>query len=149
MQNFRLDSGNCVLNYTPTTGDAIIFDSQMSCSYRLGLIVSRGDGAAVRFAQRLQDPIASRSGGVHGVRVTEFDVEGVPWEVVRDLVGAFAAVFVEEHWPTATSPSRPRQRFCTRASVPRAPSRRPPRRAGAQRRPGFAGRKSLPGRGPS
>ncbi|HSZ56400.1 MAG TPA: hypothetical protein VK797_12105 [Tepidisphaeraceae bacterium] len=48
MQNFRLDSGNCVLNYTPSTGDAVVFDSQMSCCYRFGLIVTRGDGAAVR-----------------------------------------------------------------------------------------------------
>jgi hypothetical protein len=29
MQNFRLDSGHCVLNYTPNTGDAVVFDSQM------------------------------------------------------------------------------------------------------------------------
>ncbi len=34
MQNFRLDSGHCVLNYTPRTGDAVVFDSQMSCFYR-------------------------------------------------------------------------------------------------------------------
>ncbi len=48
MQNFRLDSGHCVLNYTPSTGDAVVFDSQMSCRYRLGLIVSQSDGAVVR-----------------------------------------------------------------------------------------------------
>jgi hypothetical protein len=48
MQNFRLDSGHCVLNYTPTTGDAVVFDSQMSCAYRLGIIVSQSDGAVVR-----------------------------------------------------------------------------------------------------
>lgn len=48
MQDFRLDSGHCVINYTPTTGDAVVFDSQMSCSYRMGLIVSMSDGAVVR-----------------------------------------------------------------------------------------------------
>lgn len=49
MQNFRLDSGHCVLNYTPTTGDAVVFDSQMSCAYRFGIVVSHSDGAVVRF----------------------------------------------------------------------------------------------------
>jgi hypothetical protein len=48
MQDFRFDSGHCVLNYTPKTGDAVVFDSQMSCLYRLGLIVSQSDGAVVR-----------------------------------------------------------------------------------------------------
>ena len=48
MQDFRLDSGHCVLNYTPRTGDAVVFDSQMSCFYRFGLIVSNSAGAVVR-----------------------------------------------------------------------------------------------------
>lgn len=48
MQNFRLDSGHCVLNYTRTSGDAVVFDSQMSCAYRFGIIVSLSDGAVVR-----------------------------------------------------------------------------------------------------
>ena len=56
MQNFRLDSGNCVLNYTPTPGDAVVFDSQMSCSYRFGLIVSRSDGAVVRLRPTTAGP---------------------------------------------------------------------------------------------
>ncbi|MCA9231769.1 MAG: hypothetical protein KDA57_14055 [Planctomycetales bacterium] len=56
MQNFRLDSGHCVLNYTPTNGDAVVFDSQMSCSYRLGLIVSSSDGATVRMKPTTAGP---------------------------------------------------------------------------------------------
>ena len=56
MQNFRLDSGNCVLNYTPATGDAVVFDSQMSCAYRFGLIVTRGDGAAIRLRPTTAGP---------------------------------------------------------------------------------------------
>lgn len=56
MQNFRLDSGHCVLNYTPKTGDAVVFDSQMSCAYRLGLIVSMSDGAVVRMKPQTAGP---------------------------------------------------------------------------------------------
>jgi hypothetical protein len=56
MQNFRLDSGHCVLNYTPSRGDAVVFDSQMSCSYRLGLIVSASDGAVVRMKPTTAGP---------------------------------------------------------------------------------------------
>jgi hypothetical protein len=56
MQNFRLDSGHCVLNYTQTTGDAVVFDSQMSCAYRLGLIVSLADGAVVRLKPTTAGP---------------------------------------------------------------------------------------------
>ena len=56
MQNFRLDSGHCVLNYTPKTGDAVVFDSQMSCAYRFGLIVSMADGAVVRMQPSTAGP---------------------------------------------------------------------------------------------
>ena len=56
MQNFRLDSGHCVLNYTPKTGDAVVIDSQMSCAYRFGLIVSHSDGAVVRLKPATEGP---------------------------------------------------------------------------------------------
>ena len=56
MQDFRLDSGHCVLNYTPKTGDAVVIDSQMSCAYRFGLIVSASDGAVVRMQPRTLGP---------------------------------------------------------------------------------------------
>jgi hypothetical protein len=56
MQNFRLDSGHCVLNYTQRAGDAIVFDSQMSCAYRLGLVVSLSDGAVVRLKPTTAGP---------------------------------------------------------------------------------------------
>jgi len=56
MQNFRLDSGHCVLNYTPRTGDAVVFDSQMSCCYRFGLIVSNSAGAVVRMKPTTPGP---------------------------------------------------------------------------------------------
>jgi len=56
MQNFRLDSGHCVINYTPKTGDAVVFDSQMSCAYRFGLIVSNSDGAVVRMKPTTAGP---------------------------------------------------------------------------------------------
>jgi hypothetical protein len=56
MQNFRLDSGHCVLNYTPKTGEAVVFDSQMSCSYRFGLIVSNSSGAVVRMTPTTPGP---------------------------------------------------------------------------------------------
>ena len=56
MQNFRLDSGHCVLNYVGQHGDAVVFDSQMSCAYRLGLIVSMSDGAVVRLQPKTEGP---------------------------------------------------------------------------------------------
>lgn len=56
MQNFRLDSGHCVLNYTPKSGDAVVFDSQMSCAYRFGLIVSQSDGAVARLKPSAAGP---------------------------------------------------------------------------------------------
>lgn len=56
MQDFRLDSGHCVINYTPKTGDAVVFDSQMSCAYRFGLIVSNSDGAVVRLKPTTAGP---------------------------------------------------------------------------------------------
>ena len=56
MQNFRLDSGHCVLNYTQKTGDAVVFDSQMSCFYRFGLIVSASEGATVRMKPTTAGP---------------------------------------------------------------------------------------------
>jgi len=56
MQNFRLDSGHCVLNYTPKSGDAVVIDSQMSCAYRFGLIVSQSDGAVVRMKPTTAGP---------------------------------------------------------------------------------------------
>ena len=56
MQNARVDCGHAVINYTPKTGDAIVFDSQMSCYYRFGLIVSQSDGAVVRIAPSTAGP---------------------------------------------------------------------------------------------
>lgn len=56
MQNFRFDSGHGVLNYVKPTGDAVVFDSQMSCSYRFGLIVSLSDGAVVRLKPTAAGP---------------------------------------------------------------------------------------------
>lgn len=48
MQDFRLDGGHYVINYNPKKGDAVVIDSQMSCAYRFGLVVSQSDGAVVR-----------------------------------------------------------------------------------------------------
>lgn len=48
MQDFRLDGGHYVINYNPKKGDAVVIDSQMSCAYRFGLIVSQSDGTVVR-----------------------------------------------------------------------------------------------------
>ena len=56
MQNFRCDSGNCVIHYSPTSGDAVVIDSQMSCSYRFGLIVSMSSGATVRLKPTTSGP---------------------------------------------------------------------------------------------
>ena len=56
MQDFRMDSGHAVLQYTPKTGDAIEIDSQMSCSYRFGLVASNSNGAVVRLAPKTAGP---------------------------------------------------------------------------------------------
>ena len=56
MQDFHCDSGHCVIQYEPKTGDAITIDSQMSCYYRFGLIVSNADGAVLRLAPTTKGP---------------------------------------------------------------------------------------------
>ncbi|MEZ6072326.1 MAG: hypothetical protein R3C10_19220 [Pirellulales bacterium] len=56
MQDFRLESGHCVIHYAARTGDAVVVDSQMSCAYRFGLIVSVSDGAVVRLAPTTAGP---------------------------------------------------------------------------------------------
>jgi hypothetical protein len=56
MQNFRCDSGNCVIHYAPHEGDAVVIDSQMSCTYRFGLIVSMSPGATVRLKPTTAGP---------------------------------------------------------------------------------------------
>lgn len=47
-QDFRLDGGHYILNYSHPTGDAVVIDSQMNCSYKFGLIVAGTSGAGVR-----------------------------------------------------------------------------------------------------
>ena len=56
MQDFRLDGGHYVIQYTPKSGDAVVIDSQMSCAYRFGLIVSNADGAVVRLKPATAGP---------------------------------------------------------------------------------------------
>jgi hypothetical protein len=46
-QDFRLDGGNYVLNYEKKTGVALHIDSQMSCKYKFGLIVSESKDPVV------------------------------------------------------------------------------------------------------
>jgi hypothetical protein len=46
-QDFRLDGGNYVLNYEKKTGTALHIDSQMSCKYKFGLIVSESKDPVV------------------------------------------------------------------------------------------------------
>jgi len=48
MQDFRLDGGEYVIQYTPTQGDAIVMDSQMSCHYKFGILASNADAAVLR-----------------------------------------------------------------------------------------------------
>ncbi|MBY0589498.1 hypothetical protein K2X85_20170 [bacterium] len=56
MQDFRLDGGHYVINYNPPKGDAVVIDSQMSCSYRFGLIVSQSEGTVVRIRPASMGP---------------------------------------------------------------------------------------------
>ncbi|MDA4113189.1 MAG: hypothetical protein OK474_04000 [Thaumarchaeota archaeon] len=46
-QDFRMDSGNYVMNYERKTGPAVHIDSQMSCKYKFGLIVSESKDPVV------------------------------------------------------------------------------------------------------
>jgi hypothetical protein len=55
-QDFRLDGGEYVIQYTPATGDAVVFDSLMSCRIKLGLIVAQTDGAVIRFKPETRGP---------------------------------------------------------------------------------------------
>jgi len=56
MQDFRLDSGHCVIHFANPRGDAVVFDSQMSSSYHFGLIVSVSNGAVVRLKPATAGP---------------------------------------------------------------------------------------------
>ncbi len=55
-QDFRLDGGEYVIQYTPTSGDAVVFDSLMSCRIKLGLVVAQTDGAVIRFKPETKGP---------------------------------------------------------------------------------------------
>jgi hypothetical protein len=60
MQDFRCDAGHCVIQYVAPRGDAVVFDSQMSCYYRFGLMVSNSDGAVVRLRPQTAGPDRSK-----------------------------------------------------------------------------------------
>lgn len=48
MQDFRMDAGHCVIAYKGQPGgSAMVFDSQMSCYYRFGLICGDANGPTV------------------------------------------------------------------------------------------------------
>jgi hypothetical protein len=55
-QDMKVDGGNYLLQYLPTTGDAVVIDSQMNCRYKFGLIVTEADGAAVRIQPHTPGP---------------------------------------------------------------------------------------------
>jgi hypothetical protein len=56
MQDYRLESGHAVIHHAARSGDAVVFDSQMSCAYRFGLIVSVSNGAVVRLRPTTAGP---------------------------------------------------------------------------------------------
>ncbi len=55
-QDFRLDGGEYVIQYVPQTGDAVVFDSLMSCRIKLGLIVAQTDGAVIHLKPETKGP---------------------------------------------------------------------------------------------
>lgn len=55
MQDFRLDGGQAVIQNN-SGGDGIVFDSQMSCWYKFGLVVSASEGVAVRLRPEASGP---------------------------------------------------------------------------------------------
>jgi len=55
MQDFKLDGGNAVIQFNGE-GDAIVFDSQMSSWFKLGLVVSASSGAVVRLKPETTGP---------------------------------------------------------------------------------------------
>lgn len=55
MQDFRLDGGQAVIQNN-SGRDGIVFDSQMSCWFKLGLVVSASDGVAVRLRPETKGP---------------------------------------------------------------------------------------------
>jgi hypothetical protein len=72
MQNFRVDGGHYVINYNPREGDAVVIDSQMSCAYRFGLIVSNSSGAVVRMK-----PTSAGPDGFRVITSTEFTINAL------------------------------------------------------------------------
>ena len=55
-QDFRMDGGNYIMNFSKKTGDAVVIDSQMNCHYKFGLIVSSSSGVGVRIAPQTPGP---------------------------------------------------------------------------------------------
>ncbi len=72
MQDFRVDSGHGVIQYVPRTGHAVEIDSQMSCFFRLGLIVSNSDGAVVRL-----NPVTKGPDRFRVITATEFHINAL------------------------------------------------------------------------
>ncbi|MBI1783764.1 hypothetical protein HYR69_01350 [Candidatus Sumerlaeota bacterium] len=56
MQDFKLDGGEAVIDYGPKHGDAIVFDSLMSCRIKLGIVVCHSDGVAIRLQPKMKGP---------------------------------------------------------------------------------------------
>lgn len=57
MQDFRLDGGEYNLEYVKSEGAAVIIDSQMSCRYKFGKIISRNsNGPVVHFKPETKGP---------------------------------------------------------------------------------------------
>ena len=56
MQDFCLEGGHYVIQYTPEQGDAVRIDSQMSCRYQFGIISSNSSGAVVRLSPETVGP---------------------------------------------------------------------------------------------
>jgi len=49
-QDFRIDGGESIINYNPTSGDALTIDSCEDCHFRFGLVVTGAtNGSAVMF----------------------------------------------------------------------------------------------------
>lgn len=55
MQDFQLDGGQAVIQNN-SGGDGIVFDSQMSCWFKFGLVVSASPGAVVRLRPEATGP---------------------------------------------------------------------------------------------
>ena len=73
-QDWHCDGGNYVMNFTQTSGDCLVIDSQMSCFFRFGIIKAENlqSGSIVKI-----NPVTIGPDNFNVIEVTLFEFTGI------------------------------------------------------------------------